>query len=488
MSQSGAPGVAPAGGDEAVASAPPGLKGQMGVGQLVFMVLSFNAPIVVAFGYLSFVILFQGMTAPLAYVAVTVLLLLFSMGFARMSLQLPNPGAFYAFVTAGLGRTAGLAGAVTAVAGYFVLTLQTYTFLGVASSSFVADVCHGPSVGWYWYTLAFWVVVFVGGYVSVEFAVKAIMAGTVLGLLIIAGFDLAVMRGGGVEGLSWAPFVPRNAASGSVGLGLLFAMVTCLGFESTVIYREETRHPTRVIPMATYVSVAVIGGLYAVTTWCLVNAYGVKEAAAVAAKDPYGMFSKVLGSYLGQVAVDAGMFLAIVAALAATLSIHNAVTRYCYSLGVDGAFPRPLGRAHPRHHSPHVASSVVGFASLVFLLAFAVLPFNPVFLYARLAGGATMGLLVLYAMTAIAVVAYFSRQPVGSARWRTLIVPVVAAVGLAALLWLAMANFNLLMDCPWSVALPALLLVLAIPVGGCVLALYFRRHKPAIYERIGRNS
>ena len=465
----------------------PGLQGRMGVAQLVFMVLSFNAPIVVVFGYTSFVILFQGVTAPVAYLLVMFLLLAFSAGFAKMSFHLPNPGAFYAFVTAGLGRVFGLCSALTAVFGYLLLVLQIYIFLGIATSTFIVDVFHGPAIGWYWYTFMFWVVVFIGGYISVEFAVKAIVVGTVLGLLIILAYDFMVFRSGGAEGIPAAPFALKDLTSGSIGLGLLFALLTSLGFESTVIYREEVREPHRTIPLATYLSVVIIGVLYTITTWCLIGAYGVQQAVTVAHKDPYRMFPDSLGAYLGKFTVDVGMLLVIVASLAATLAIHNVVTRYCYSLGYDGAFPRVLGRAHPRHHSPYVASMMVSGVSLLLLIVFAVFPFNPVFLYARLAGGATIDLLVLYVLTAVAVIVYFRRHPAKASAWAGLALPAIAAAGLLAMLWLAMVNLNVLMDSSWALALPILVAVLIVPIGGIALAMYFRARKPHIFQRIGRN-
>ena len=52
--------------EKASVPASPGLEGRMGVTELVFMVLSFNAPIVVVFGYTSFVVLLKNST-PLGY-------------------------------------------------------------------------------------------------------------------------------------------------------------------------------------------------------------------------------------------------------------------------------------------------------------------------------------------------------------------------------------------------------------------------------------
>ena len=62
--------------------------------------------------------------------------------------------------------------------------------------------------------------------------------------------------------------------SGSLGIGLLFAIISYVGFEATAIFRDEARTPERTIPRATYVALILIGVFYAVTSWALISGWG----------------------------------------------------------------------------------------------------------------------------------------------------------------------------------------------------------------------
>src|SRR5688572_23379853 len=102
-------GQAPATGVGTAPDGPDTLEGHMGVFELMMTVLAFTAPIVVVTAFIPFVLVFGGLGAPTTFGIAAVLLLLFAVGYTTMTRFLPNPGAFYAYITAGLGRPLGLA-------------------------------------------------------------------------------------------------------------------------------------------------------------------------------------------------------------------------------------------------------------------------------------------------------------------------------------------------------------------------------------------
>lgn len=89
------------------------LEGRMGGVSLALTVLAFSAPLSVVSGYIPFTIVFNGMGAPFAFVLATAILLLFSVGYVTMAKWLPRPGAFYAFISTGLGKATGLGAAIS---------------------------------------------------------------------------------------------------------------------------------------------------------------------------------------------------------------------------------------------------------------------------------------------------------------------------------------------------------------------------------------
>jgi amino acid transporter len=71
---------------------------------------------------------------------------------------------------------------------------------------------------------------------------------TEISVLTIMAFSV-LFSGGEPDGIPLSPISPLNAFTGpAAGLGLFFAFWSWVGFESTAMYGEETRHPKRVIP------------------------------------------------------------------------------------------------------------------------------------------------------------------------------------------------------------------------------------------------
>ena len=82
-------------------------KDALGVGAIVFLVLAAVAPLTGMVVVASLAIAFgNGGGAPFSFLAVAAVLLLFAIGYGKMSSQLVNAGGFYAFVVKGLGRPA----------------------------------------------------------------------------------------------------------------------------------------------------------------------------------------------------------------------------------------------------------------------------------------------------------------------------------------------------------------------------------------------
>jgi amino acid transporter len=461
----------------------------MGVLELVLTVLAFSAPLTVVIAWIPFLVMFNGIGAPTAFLVAALLLLVFSVGFTTMTHYIPNPGAFYAYITAGLGRVAGLGAGFLAIYAYLLLMLAGSAYAGFSASGLVSRVLGGPDIAWYWYSLAFVAAISVLGYLNVEFSAKVLSLVMMLEIITIVVFDVAVFADGGPDGLSLEPFTWSAFSSGSIGLGLLFAVVSFLGFEGTAIYREETKEPERTIPRATVVAVVFMGLLYAVSAWMLITSLGTSGAVAAVEADPGGVFFSSMTTYVGRIASDAATVLIVTSWFACVLSMHNVLTRYSFSLGADGVLPRRLGNAHPRHGSPNVASIVVTALVLACGLTFVLAGADPVLMYGQLAGASGFAIVLLLAITSLAVLMYFRRRgPVNASVWRTTVAPAVSTTGLGVVLYLALVNFPLMIGGSTSQAVLMQAVNWGVLAAGMILAVAYRRRRPAVYRRIGRQG
>lgn len=466
------------------------LRGRMGVVQLTLTVLAFSAPMVVVTGPTPFVIIYGGPGAPLAFLLAMAVLLLFAVGYTAMTRHLPNPGAFYAYITAGLGRIAGLGSSFLALFSYLAFAVSTYTFSAVVTKDLCERLLHGPVLPWYVYALATVAATGVLGYFRIDLSARVLSLLMVCEVLLVGAFDAAVLWQGGAQGRSLTPFAWHSLTSGSVGLAVLFAAMCFVGFEATAVFREETRDPARTVPRATYLSVAAIGAFYVAAAWCLVLAYGTGKATSVAQSDFAGMFSGAARRFLGAWASDAVTVLVVTSAFAAVLAGQNILARYCHALGADRVLPARLGAVHPRHGSPYAASLAVTAVVLAGTAVVAAATGDLAAAYSQLAGAAAFGVLVLMFLTDLAVVRFFAtrRDSAHASVWHRLAAPLLSGVGLGAVLWLSLTHFTTMTGGSTATAVAYQAVIWAVFLGGAALAAVYRTRRPDVYARIGRQK
>jgi amino acid transporter len=277
--------------------------------------------------------------------------------------------------------------------------------------------------------------------------------------------------------------------SGSIGIALLYSITMFGGFEATTIFRDEVRNPDRTIPRATYLVVGLVTCLYAGGTWVLIQAVGSSKVVAAAAADPTGTFIASLTAYSGRVAVDLVTVLLNTSIFAALLSSHNITSRYLYNLSADRILHHSLSRVHGRHGSPYRASVAMSVVSLLGLAPFVFVGANPSELYAVLIGIFGYVLILLLLITGIAVPIYLRRNRVaGANRWNSVIAPVLALAGLGITVVLATRNFSILISGSQSLANLMFALVYGTFAVGIVLAVIYRKRRPEVYARIGRQQ
>ncbi|WP_181407594.1 APC family permease [Nocardioides sambongensis] len=463
------------------------LHGRIGALGLLFMIIAFNGPLSGVIGYVPVVIGYgNGLGAPVAFLFGGIVLTAFAVGFVSMSKWVPNPGGFYSFITAGLGRTMGLGASMLALATYFVISLSSAAYFGIAMKQLVEVTFNGPVIDWWVYGIGILVAVGLLGYRHLEVSAKALFVLLGAEMLIVAIYDIAVLVQGGAEGLS-ADFVePSHIFSGSVGLAIMFATITFAGFESTVVFRHEVRDPDRTIPRATFGFLAVVGICYAFSAWIVTQALGPSVAVEATAADPTGSVFATIEQFLGAFGVDAVNVLLNTSIIAAIISMHNVMSRYIFNLSTHGVFSKRLAVVHASHQSPYRASVVTTIACVVGLAALAISQADIVLLYAQLGGIFGYALLVLLVVTDVAVIVFFWRtKPMGVPVWKRIVAPVVALMGLVTVLVLGTLNIDFLLGVSAGQAYIICGAVYVLWALGSLWAQVLKRRRPGVYQSIG---
>lgn len=465
------------------------LQGRIGVIELMLTVLAFSAPLTVVAAFAVFVLTYNS-SAPVAFAIAIGLLLLFSVGYTTMTRYLPNPGAFYAYITAGLGRHTGLGSSFLAMFGYVTMGVGTVIFFGTVASSLVSDMLHGPVLPWWIFSALCLVATGTLGYFRIDLSAKVLSVVMGFEILIVLVFNAAVLTNGGPEGRSLQPFSLSGFASGDIGLAVLFAATCFLGFEATAIFREETKDPDKTVPRATYGAVLFIGVFYLVSIWLLIVAYGPSQAQTVAINGPVAMFQNAMSTYVGVWATDVVRVLLCSSIFACLLSVQNILARYTYSLGVDNVLPGVLGRIHPKHGSPYISSVTVTGVLLLVLGGSAISGADPAHMYASLAGAGGFAVLVLMFLTGVSAFVFFRKRSDITERrpFHMFIAPALSAISMATVLFLAVTNFTAMTGGSTTQAWLLQIALWSTFIAGIVLAAVYRVRRPTTYARIGRQK
>ncbi|MGD1217775.1 APC family permease [Streptomyces krungchingensis] len=456
--------------------------GSLGTADIAFFVVSAAAPLTVMAGVAPLAVLLGGIGAPAGYLIAGVTLAVFAVGFTAMSRHVRSGGAFYAYITRGLGRTVGIGAALLALIGYNGMEIGVYGLLGTATQDTV-HALSGTDVPWLPVSLAGLLLIGYGGYRSIDFGAK------LLGVLLVAETGILVLLAGGVllkggaHGLSGASFAPDHVLVPGTAAVLAFAFAAFTGFESTVIYRREARDPERTVPRATYVAVGFLGLFYAFVVWVVIQAFGDAEVMKAAATDPGGLFFSAITTYVGGWAADLMHVFIITSVLASLLAFHNAINRYGLALAEEGVLPRALGRIHPRHRSPYVAGiaqTVLGAVVVLGFWAAGADPYNQLLLWVNTPG--MMGLFALQLLAAIAVPCYFRKISHQEGVLRTVVAPVLATVLLATAIVLVVTHIDLFTGASTTVNTVLIVLSPAVFVIGLAVAGWLRRARPRVYQ------
>lgn len=458
------------------------LSGQLGTTSLVFMVIAAAAPLTVIGGNVPLAIANgNGAGAPAGFIIAALVLLVFSVGFTTMTPYVKDPGAFYAYVRQSLGRRMGLGTAFVALVAYTAIQVGIYGYMGGAIAIFVESL-GGPMLPWWLYAGIVLVIVTALGYRHIELSSKVLGVALILELGVVFIMDAAIFLSGGAEGITGAAFTSSELFSGAIGVAILFALTGFIGFESTAVYRDETRDPGRTIPRATYLAVIIIGLFYAVSSWALVVGWGPSRVVAQASSEPATFMLEATEMYAGTAVRNVMDVLLLTSLFACVLSFHNVVARYQFALANDGDLPQKLGVVHPKHGSPSVSSLVQSATAALLILVFSLFNVNPlVHVFGSMAGVATVGMMLLLILTSISVVKFFASEPnLPESQWKTRIAPTAATVALLACMYLVLSNFVLVTSTPVGVSV-----VLALIPPVAFIAGFYKTRSPG-KSRYGR--
>ncbi|HUY49163.1 MAG TPA: APC family permease [Streptosporangiaceae bacterium] len=462
-------------------------RDRLGVPSVLFFVMAGVAPLTVAAGVIPTAYQTTGLTGiPAAFLVIAVILAIFSSGYVAMTRRITHSGAFYAFISRGLGRVTGVAAALIALLAYSFLQAGLYGAFGPNAASEAAAHLHIHAPWWAW-ALGAWAVVAVLGLLRVD------ITGRVLGVLLCAELlvivaetvlGLAHPAGGHLSFATLSPAALTSAGFGTFGVLAVVAVLGYVGFEQAPVLAEEAKNAKRTVPAATYLALGMIAVVYAGASWAMAGHAGTSHVVAAAGQEGPGLLFGLGGS---NILSQAAQWLFLTSLFAAALSFHNCVWRYIFALGRENVLPAALGRTGG-NNIPKAASLVQSVTGLAVITGYALTGQNPMerlFFWLGTTGG--YGILLLLTVTSVAIIAFFARDPHGENMWRRLIAPALAAILLGGIVVLATLHYATLLGVPAGApaawVLPAS--YGAVAATGLAWGLVLKIRRPQAYAAIG---
>jgi amino acid transporter len=432
---------------------------------IFFLVVAAAAPLAAIAGNGALgVLLGNGVGMPGSYLIAGLVLILFAVGFVRMSPHVRHSGAFYAYVRHGLGASAGGAAAFVAIIVYGMMVVGSAAGFGFFANVFFAENFN-LDIPWVIWSALSLVIVALVGYREITLGARMLAVFLTLEVLILAILAVSVFSPASPAHVTYTSFSPATIFGGSFGVGLMFAFVSFLGFESAAIYSEEAREGHRTVSRALIAAVVFIAIFYAISMWSVITAFGDNKVVAAAGENPGTLVFRAFGLYTHPFFTVAVEFLMVTSALAATIALHNAASRYLFSLGREGMLPRVLGSLHPKLQSPHVASLVVTAVTSILVALFALGKADPLMtVLSSTFGLAALGIILLQAATSLSVMVFTWRNREEPGAMSNLLIAILATAGLTAAAVLVIINYSTLTGslgfldyAPWLIPIAAVI-------------------------------
>ncbi len=180
-------------------------------------------------------------------------------------------------------------------------------------------------------------------------------------LLIFIGLGMNYILGHRAEAVAnWTPFLPTNTGhygdfgwSGiATAAGVIF--FAYIGFDQVSTAAQESKNPTRDMPIGILGSLAICTIIYLLVAGVLT---GLVKYSSLDAPAPIAMAIEITGVSWGSRLVKLGAICGLSSAMVVTLFGQS---RIFFSMSRDGLLPKWASAVHPRFRTPYISTILVG--------------------------------------------------------------------------------------------------------------------------------
>ncbi|MCM2988505.1 APC family permease [Bacillus safensis] len=399
----------------------PRLKRSLTVFPLVVIGLAYMDPLVVFDSYGIVAQLTKGHVAA-AYIFTLLALLLTALSYGNMVKAFPKSGSAYTYAQKSIHPHVGFLVGWTLLLDYLFLPMVNFAIGSAYLTAAFPDVPH-----YIWIiilAIAITTVNVIGIRLTANITAlfvtfQVIVAVTFVGFVI---YGLTQNAGSG-ELLSVRPFYSASLDPALIFSGATILCFSFLGFDAISTMSEETIKPKKTIPLAIFLTVAIGGVLFTLTSYFLQQVFPNFQQF----KHPDAA-SLEIAEFVGGAFLHS-FFLAgtMVAVISSSLSSHASAARLLYAMGRDQSLPkRFFGYIHPRLKTPVFNILLIGAFSLTAVVG------ELEVIYSFISFGALIG----FTFVNLSVFTYFFVRQKQRGVLNTLRYAVIPLCGTAFCIWL----------------------------------------------------
>ena len=339
----------------------------------------------------------------LSYALGTLMLLFVAFNLNQFARRSTMAGSMYAYICRGLGFTAGAIGGWSLIWAYMGIAIAGATGFSIFAGKLLAmaginvhpivlfALCAGT--GWYcaWKNVALSAILML-----VLEGISMALIG-ILCVIVLYRHHLT---------LDAAQFDGATLPWSNVGLGVVVAIFSLVGFECATAFGDEAKNPLKSIPRAVTMSLVISGGFFVFVTYVMVM--GTRGYATPLDKidAPLNVLAQLAHVPVLQIPLSLG---AMVSFFALCLSCINAGARVIYAMGRHGLFHASTADAHTKNETPHVAVTLMALGAFLIPAIAALNHVESLDMFNYAGTCAAFGFMVPYCLITIAAPVYLNK-------------------------------------------------------------------------------
>ena len=356
----------------------------------------------------------------LTYLVATAALMLVGMSINEFAKRSASPGALYVCIGHGLGPSMGF------IAGWCLILAYVFTAISVLAGAVNYAIILLGMMG---LSVPPVILFAIGTFLAWLVAYKDIQLSTRIMLLLEGGSMALILLVCAIVFFKHGTFIdPAQMKLDGLSfdgfrLGLILAIFSFVGYESSTALGEEAKRPLVYIPRAVLISALVAGIFFVFTAYTATLGFQGLHDPLDKSTAPFNDLANIIHLPFLGVLISIG---AVVSMWACTLASLNAASRVVFTMGRHGIVHGKLGTAHGKNETPHHAVTVCSVITFLFAALFGWFGLGVLDIFNDFSTIATFGFLVVYILVSIAAPVYL--KSLGALKPINLIISAISVI------------------------------------------------------------